>query len=61
MVGTVAVARTTLEPAGTVLAHGELWQATVDEGSIESGEEVMITKIDGLKLRVSRKNKEGGG
>jgi membrane-bound serine protease (ClpP class) len=60
MVGTVAVARTTLDPAGTVLAHGELWQATMEKGSVEPGEEVMITKIDGLKLRVSKKNKEGG-
>jgi len=60
MLGTVAVARTTLDPAGTVLAHGELWQATMGQGSVEAGEEVMITKIDGLKLRVSKKNKEGG-
>ncbi len=60
MVGIVAVARTPLDPTGTVLAHGELWQATVDEGRVDPGGEVMITKIDGLKLKVTRKNKEGG-
>jgi len=60
MVGIVAVARTSLDPAGTVLAHGELWQATMDEGMVEPGEEVTITKVDGLKLKVTRKDKEGG-
>jgi membrane-bound serine protease (ClpP class) len=60
MVGMVAAARTPLDPTGTVFVHGELWQAEVDEGKVEIGEEVMITKIDGLKLKVTRKNKEGG-
>jgi len=60
MVGMVAAARTPLDPTGTVFVHGELWQAEVDEGRVEIGEEVMITKIDGLKLKVTRKNKEGG-
>jgi membrane-bound serine protease (ClpP class) len=60
MVGIVAVARTSLDPAGTVLVHGELWQATMDEGMVEPGEEVTITKVDGLKLKVTRKDKEGG-
>ena len=60
MVGTVAVARTSLDPTGTVFVHGELWQATVDEGKVETGEEVIITKVDGLKLKVTRKDKEGG-
>jgi membrane-bound serine protease (ClpP class) len=60
MVGMVALARTTLDPTGTVFVHGERWEATVDEGKVEPGEEVVITKVDGLKLRVTRKNKEGG-
>ena len=56
MVGTVAVARTNLDPTGTVFVHGERWQATVDEGKVEPGEEVVITKLDGLRLRVTKKN-----
>ncbi|MFQ5987375.1 MAG: NfeD family protein, partial [Dehalococcoidia bacterium] len=60
MVGTVAVARTPLDPSGTVFVHGERWEATVDEGRVEPGEEVVITKVDGLRLRVTRKNKKGG-
>jgi membrane-bound serine protease (ClpP class) len=59
MVGTVAVARTTLDPRGTVFVHGERWEATVDEGKVEPGEEVVITKVEGLRLRVAKKNKGG--
>jgi len=59
MVGTVAVARTTLDPKGTVFVHGERWEATVDEGKVELGEEVVITKVEGLRLRVTKKNKGG--
>ena len=59
MVGMAAVARTTLDPTGTVFVHGERWQATVDEGKVEPGEEVVITEIDGLRLRVTKKNKGG--
>ena len=60
MVGTVAVARTTLDPTGTVFVHGERWEATVDEGKVEPGEEVVITKVEGLRLRVAKKKIEGG-
>jgi membrane-bound serine protease (ClpP class) len=59
MMGMVAVARTTLDPTGTVFVHGERWEATVDEGKVELGEEVVITEIDGLRLRVTKKNKGG--
>ncbi len=60
MVDKVAVARTSLDPKGRVFVHGELWEATVDEGKVEPGEEVVITKVDGLRLVVTRKNKTGG-
>ena len=59
MVGEVAVARTPLDPRGTVFTHGELWEAILDQGRAEPGEEVVITKVEGLKLRVTKK-KEGG-
>lgn len=59
MVGMVGVAKTTLDPTGTVFVHGERWQATVDEGKVEPGEEVVITKVDGLSLRITKKNRGG--
>jgi membrane-bound serine protease (ClpP class) len=60
MVGMVGVARTPLDPKGRVFVHGELWEATLDEGSVEPGEEVLITKVEGLRLRVTRTKPEGG-
>jgi len=60
MVGSVAVVRTPLEPKGTVFVHGERWEATLDEGKAEPGEEVVITEVDGLRLKVTKKKIEGG-
>ena len=54
--GKTAVAQTALNPKGTVLAEGEIWAAIAEEGEIEPGEEVIITKVEGLKLRVVRKS-----
>src|SRR5512136_80374 len=58
MIGKEAVARTTLNPKGTVLAEGELWTAIAEDSTIESGEEVIITSTAGLKLWVTKKYKE---
>ncbi len=58
MTGKEAVVRTALNPKGTVLAEGELWTAIAEDSTIEAGEEVIITKVEGLKLWVSRKSKE---
>lgn len=55
MVGKTAVAQTSLNPNGTVRAEGEIWAAIAEEEGIEPGEEVIITKVEGLKLRVARK------
>jgi len=58
MIGKEAVAQTTLDPKGTVLAEGELWTAIAEDSKIEPGEEVTITKVEGLKLWVTKKSKE---
>jgi len=58
MIGKEAVVRTALKPKGTVLAEGELWTAIAEGSTIEPGEEVIITRTEGLKLWVSRKSKE---
>lgn len=55
LVGKVAVARTALDPEGLVFFKGERWEAVSEAGKIEPGEEVVITKMDGLKLYVTKK------
>jgi len=58
MIGTVAIAKTPLDPTGTVLAQGELWTATSEGGKVAPGEEVIINKVEALKLWVAKKLKE---
>ncbi|NWF77928.1 MAG: serine protease [Chloroflexi bacterium] len=58
MIGKEVVVRTTLNPKGTVLAEGELWTAIAEDSTIEPGEEVIITKTQGLTLWVTRKSKD---
>ena len=58
MIGKEAVAQTNLSPKGTVLAEGELWTAIAEGGKIKANEEVVITKVQGLKLWVTMKSKE---
>jgi membrane-bound serine protease (ClpP class) len=55
MVGRVAVVETMLNPKGIVLVEGEHWTAILDSGRALPEEEVIITKVDGLKLMVTRK------
>lgn len=52
IIGRRAVVRETINPEGTVFFKGELWSAVSDSGSIEAGEEVTVTAIDGLILQV---------
>ena len=58
MIGTIAVAKTPLDPTGTVLSQGELWTATSEGGKVTPGEEVVITRVEALKLWVTKKLKE---
>ncbi|MFC1926398.1 nodulation protein NfeD [Chloroflexota bacterium] len=55
LVGETAFAQTRLDPTGMVLVEGERWTARVEGGKIEPGEEVVVTRIDGLKLWVRKK------
>jgi membrane-bound serine protease (ClpP class) len=58
MIGTIAIAKTPLDPTGTVLAQGELWTATSEGGKVAPGEEVIISRVEALKLWVTKKSKE---
>jgi len=55
LAGKTAVAKTALEPEGIVLFKGERWTAVVEKGKVKQGEEVIITRVDGLKLYVTKK------
>lgn len=58
LIGKPAVVKVALAPEGMVLFRGELWKATVDEGKIEPGEQVVIRSVDNLRLTVTRKEQE---
>lgn len=60
MVGNVATAETDLNPRGVVLFEGERWQALSESDRIAVGEEVIVTGVDRLRLRVARKSGQGG-
>ena len=55
LVGRTAVVEVTLAPKGVVFIEGEHWTAIIDKGRAEPEEEVLITRVDGLKLMVTRK------
>jgi len=58
LVGKTAVVKEALEPEGTIFFKGELWRAVLDKGKMKPGEEVIITRTDGLILRVTKKPKK---
>jgi len=55
LIGRVAEVNTVIDPKGTVFIEGERWVAISDKGRVEPGEEVIITKVEGLKLWVTKK------
>ena len=55
LVGKTAEVRKALEPKGIVLVEGEQWTALSESGRVEPGEEVTISRVDSLKLYVTRK------
>ncbi|TET26228.1 MAG: hypothetical protein E3J67_02085 [Dehalococcoidia bacterium] len=55
LIGKTAEVKAALDPKGTIFIQGENWTAISQGGRVESGEEVIITKVDGLKLYVAKK------
>lgn len=51
LIGETGVARTRLEPSGTVFVHGEYWDAT-SSVNIPEGTPVRVLGVAGLRLRV---------
>lgn len=60
LIGALGIAQTELNPEGTVMVHGELWNAECD-GKIEEGQPVVIEKLDGLKVMVKKSDEPGPG
>jgi len=52
----IGEARTALAPAGKVFVHGEYWDAVSTE-PVESGGQVRVVAVDGMKLRVEPSQK----
>jgi membrane-bound serine protease (ClpP class) len=55
MVGRTAEVEVALDPKGIVLVEGERWTAISEKGRVKPGEEVIVTRVDGLKLIVTKK------
>lgn len=55
LIGKTAEVKSALAPKGLVFFKGELWTAISESGRIEPGEEITITRVDGLKLYVTKK------
>ena len=54
LVGEIGVAKSKLDPVGKVFVHGEFWNAESDE-PIEEGEEVIVSEVQRMKLKVSKR------
>lgn len=52
LIGAVGVARSRLDPEGTVHVQGEMWTATSVGGPIDEGQPVRVVGLDGLHVRV---------
>ena len=55
LIGRTAEVIVALKPKGVVFVDGERWTAISEQGRGQPGEEVIITKVDGLKLWVTKK------
>ena len=55
LIGKTAEVKEALEPKGVVFVEGERWTAVSEQGRVEPGEEVIISRVDNLKLYVTKK------
>ena len=53
LIGAQGIVKQPLAPVGTVQVKSELWTAVSDE-PLAAGERVVVTKIEGLRLRVAK-------
>ena len=55
LIGKTAEVKIALEPKGVVFIQGERWTAVSEKGRVKPGEEVIVTKVDGIKMWVTKK------
>ncbi len=55
LIGKTAEVKIALKPKGVVFIQGERWTAISETGWVKPEEEVTITRVDGLKLYVIKK------
>ena len=55
LIGKTAEVKTALAPKGVIFIQGERWTAISETGLVKPEEEVIITRVDGLKLYVIKK------
>jgi len=55
LIGKTAVVKVALNPEGTIFFKGERWSAISEKGQVKPGEEVVINRVDGLTLYVTKK------
>jgi membrane-bound serine protease (ClpP class) len=53
MIGMTGVARTKLDPEGSVFVHGEIWKAVADQ-TIKKGEKIKVVDVEDLTLKVTK-------
>lgn len=54
LAGKKGLAKTALNPKGTVLVAGELWEAESVSGDVAEGAEITVTAVEGFKVRVKK-------
>jgi len=52
IVGERGVTLSTLNPTGSVKVHGEIWTAESEEGKMEKGKTVIVSRLEDLKIYV---------
>jgi membrane-bound serine protease (ClpP class) len=52
LAGETGLALESINPLGTVLVHGEIWNAEAVEEAIEKGQKIRVIAIDNLRLKV---------
>jgi len=55
LIGRTAEVKVALTPKGLVFIDDERWTAISESGQVEPGEEVTVTRVDGLTLYVKKK------
>ncbi len=54
LIGETGVARSPLTPEGQVFVQGALWRAVAEDGAVAEGDQVKVTAVNGLTLRVTK-------